>query len=209
VIAANGKDKLQYYDMTTTGTFEELSSGAPTSKFVTVVRDFVVSANEASNPNRVQWSGINDPTTWSSSGVTQSDFQDVPDGGNVMGITGGEFGLVLMEQAIFRMSYVGTPFVFQFDNIARNRGCYESNSVVQWQGVTYFLSDDGFYACNGQQVIPIGAEKINRFFFSDVVEAEIESMSAAVDPVRNLIVWGYPALEDTYRLLVYHIVTQR
>jgi hypothetical protein len=209
VIAANGKDKLQYYDMTTTGTFEELSSGAPASKFVTVIRDFVVSANEPTNPNRVQWSGINDPTTWTSSGVTQADFQDVPDGGNVMGITGGEFGIVLMEQAIFRMSYVGTPLVFQFDNIARNRGCYESNSVVQWQGITYFLSDDGFYACNGQQVIPIGAEKVNRFFFSDVVEAEIESMSAAVDPVRNLIVWGYPSLEDTYRLLVYHIVTQR
>lgn len=209
VIAANGKDKLQYYDLTTTGTFEELSSGAPTSKFVTVVRDFVVSANEASNPNRVQWSGINDPTTWTSSSVTQSDFQDIPDGGNVMGITGGEFGLVLMEQAIFRMSYVGTPLVFQFDNIARNRGCYESNSVVQWQGVTYFLSDDGFYACDGQKVIPIGAEKINRFFFSDLVEAEIEDMSAAIDPVRNLIVWGYPSLEDTYRLLVYHTITQR
>jgi hypothetical protein len=75
--------------------------------------------------------------------------------------------------------------------------------------MTYFLSDDGFYACNGQQVVPIGAEKVNRFFFSDVVESEIESMSAAVDPVRNLIVWGYPSLEDTYRLLVYHIVTQR
>jgi hypothetical protein len=209
VIAANGKDKLQYYDLTTTGTFEELSSGAPTSKFVTVVRDFVVSANEASNPNRVQWSGINDPTTWTSSGVTQSDFQDVPDGGNVMGITGGEFGLVLMEQAIFRMSYVGTPLVFQFDNIARNRGCYESNSVVQWQGVTYFLSDDGFYACDGQKVIPIGAEKVNRFFFSDLVEAGIENMSAAIDPVRNLVVWCYPSLEDTYRLLVYHTITQR
>lgn len=209
VIAANGKDKLQYYDMTTTGTFEELSSGAPTAKFVTVVRDFVVSANENSHPNRVQWSGINDPTTWTSSGVTQSDFQDVPDGGIVMGITGGEFGLVLMEQAIFRMSYVGTPLVFQFDNIARNRGCYESNSVVQWQGITYFLSDDGFYACDGQKVIPIGAEKVNRFFFSDLVEAEIESMSAAIDPVRNLIMWGYPSLEDTYRLLVYHTITQR
>jgi len=34
-------------------------------------------------------------------------------------------------------------------------------------------------------------------------------MSAAVDPFRNLIVWGYPSIADTYRLLFYHIPTKR
>lgn len=211
IIAANGEDKLQSFDLTTTGnTFVELDSGAPTAKLLAVVRDFVVSANiPGSYPNRVQWSGINDPTTWSSSGVTQSDFQDIPDGGEVRGLTGGEFGLVLLERAIVRMSYIGTPLIFQFDTIARNIGCYETNSVVQWQGVTYFLSDDGFYSCNGQTIEPIGAEKVNRFFFADVVEGDIGQMSAAIDPERNLVIWGYPSTSDVYRLLVYHIVTKR
>ena len=211
MIAANGADKLQRYDLTTTGnTFVELDSGAPAAKLLTVVRDFVVTANiPGSYPNRVQWSGINDPTTWSSSGVTQSDFQDIPEGGEVRGLTGGEFGLLLLERSIIRMSYVGTPLVFQFDTIARNIGCYETNSVIQWQGVTYFLSDDGFYACNGQAIEPIGAEKVNRFFFGDVVEGDIGLMSAAIDPERNLVIWGYPSEFDVYRLLVYHIVTKR
>jgi hypothetical protein len=211
MIAANGVNKLQTYDLTTTaGTFVELDSNAPAAKLLTVVRDFVVTANvPGSYPNRVQWSGINDPTTWSSSGVTQSDFQDIPEGGEVRGLTGGEFGLLLLEKSIVRMSYVGTPLVFQFDTIARNIGCYETNSVVQWQGVTYFLSDDGFYACNGQAIEPIGAEKVNRFFFGDVVEANIGLMSAAIDPERNLVIWGYPSEFDVYRLLVYHIITKR
>jgi hypothetical protein len=162
-----------------------------------------------SNPNRIQWSGINDPTTWSSSGVTQADFQDVPEGGEIRGLTGGEFGLALLERSIIRISYVGTPLVFQFDTIARNIGCYETNSVIQWQGVTYFLSDDGFYSCNGQTIEPIGAEKVNRFFFLDVVEGDIGKMSAAIDPERNLVIWGYPSVDDVYKLLVYHIVTKR
>jgi len=127
----------------------------------------------------------------------------------VQGVTGGEFGLVLLERSIFRMSYLGTPLIFQFDNIARNLGCYEPNSVIQWQQVTYFLGDDGFYACDGQNVVNIGAEKVNRYFFTSLQEAEIGNMSAAVDPERNLIIWGYPTIDTTYRLLIYHIPTKR
>jgi hypothetical protein len=209
LIAAGSPNTLQYYDLTTTGNFANLSSDAPKASFVTVVRDFVVSGRTPTNTNRVQWSGINDATTWTSSAVTQSDFQDLPDGGAVAGITGGEFGLVLCERSIYRMSYVGAPLVFQFDNISRNRGCYEPNSVIQWQGITYFLSDDGFYACDGQNVVPIGAEKVNRFFFNDLSESVMTQMSAAVDPNRNLILWGYPSIEQTYRVLMYHPQTQR
>jgi len=209
LIAANGANTLQAYDLTTTGNFAVLNSGAPAAKFVTVIRDFVVTGWQPDNNARVQWSGINDPTTWSSSGVTQSDFQDVPDGGQIQGITGGEFGLVLLERSLFRMSYIGSPLVFQFDNISRNLGCYEPNSVIQWQGVTYFLGDDGFYACDGQNVVGIGAEKVDRFFFNDADEGSFPEMSAAVDPIRNLIMWGYRNSGDIYRVLLYHVNTKR
>ena len=208
LIAAGYPNTLQYYDLTTSGNFQ-LITGAPKARHVTVVRDFVVTGNTEDNSARVQWSGINDPTTWSSSGVTQSDFQDIPDGGEVRGVTGGEFGLILCARSIHRMSYVGTPLVFQFDNIARNLGCYESNSVIQWQGITYFLADDGFYSCNGQQIEAIGAEKVNRFFFDTLIESNLSQMSAAVEPTKNLVMWGYPTLDNTYRVLVYHLVTKR
>jgi hypothetical protein len=207
-IASNNKNKLQYYDLTTTGDFQDLDASAPTAKLITVVRDFVVVGNTTSAADEVRWSGINNPTTWASSAVTQSDFQRIPDGGQVRGLTGGEFGLVLLERSIVRMSYVGSPLIFQFDNIARGLGCYESNSVAQWKGITYFLADDGFYACDGQQVEPIGAEKVNRFFWDSVREEVISEMSTAVDPFRSLVIWGYPT-DEGYRLLVYHTPTKR
>lgn len=209
LIAANEGHTLQAYDLTSTGSFTNLSSDAPKAKFVTVVRDFVVSGYQNSYQNRVQWSGINNETTWASSGTTQADYQDIPDGGRVQGVTGGEFGIVLMDRSLYRMSYVGTPLVFQFDNISRNLGCYESNSVIQWQGVTYFLSDDGFYACDGQNVVNIGAEKVNRFFFNSLRESNIDQMSAAVDPSKNLVMWGYPSTDITYRVIMYHAPTKR
>jgi hypothetical protein len=209
LIAANGQNILQYVDLSSTISFADLDASAPTAKLLTVVRDFVVVGNTNTSASEVRWSGINNPQTWAASAITQSDVQEIPDGGAVQGITGGEFGLVLLEKAIVRMSYVGTPFIFQFDNITRNLGCYESNSVVQWRGITYFLSDDGFYSCDGQQVQPIGAEKVNRFFWDTLDESNIGNMSVAIDPFRSLVVWGYPSLENTYRLLIFHWVTQR
>lgn len=209
LIAANEANTLQAYDLTTTGNFANLASDAPKARFVTVVRDFVVTGYQNSYPFRVQWSGINNETTWAASGTTQADSQDIPDGGAVQGLTGGEFGLILLERSLVRMSYVGTPLIFQFDNISRNLGCYEPNSVIQYQGITYFLSDDGFYACNGQQIEAIGAEKVNRYFFNSVKESEFDKMSAAIDPTKNLVIWGYPSVDTSYRLLIYHVATKR
>ena len=209
LIATNNQNRLQYADLATTTTFSDIDASAPTAKVLAIVRDFVVVGNTSTDSNGVVWSGINNPNTWAESAVTQSDKQIIPDGGDVVAITGGEFGLVLLDQAIVRMSYVGTPFVFQFDKIASNIGCYETNSVVQWQGVTYFLADDGFWACDGQKLEPIGSEKVNRFFFDTIEESVIEQMSAAIDPFRSLVIWGYPSIDSTYRLLVYHWVTKK
>ena len=207
LIAANESNTMQFIDVMSGTTFANIAVDAPKAKFVTVVRDFVVSGYQTANKNRVQWSGINNEKTWTTSATTQADFQNIPDGGFVQGVTGGEFGLVLLERSIVRMSYVGTPLIFQFDNIARNRGCYEPNSVIQWQGITYFLGDDGFYACDGQNLKNIGAEKVNRYFFNSLKESDLGSMSAAIDPINNLVVWGYPSVDTDYRVLIYHIAT--
>lgn len=213
IIGTNNSDPIQSFTLGTSTAFADLSGSAPICKFLTVVRDFVVTAftTESSTvyPARVRWSGINDETTWGSSQVTQADFQDIPDGGQIVGIRGGEFGLVLMEKGISRMSYIGTPFIFQFDNISRGKGCIAAGSIAQVQGVTFFLSDDGFYSCDGQQVIAIGSEKVDRWFFSNADESGFDSMSAAVDPVRKLVIWNFKTSFAQRQLIIYNFNTKK
>ena len=214
LIAANGGNRLQGFNLNSSSTFQDLAADAPQSRYVTVVRDFVVSAYVNSStvfPYRVQWSALGDESSWANSATTQADFQDIPDGGSIVGITGGEYGLVFMDRSIHRMSYIGSPLVFQFDNISRNLGCYEANSIVQYGGTSFFLADDGFYACDGQQVIPIGNEKVNRYFYSDVDEGILSLMSAAVDPFRKLVIWAYASQSSATvnKLLIYNYQTGR
>lgn len=214
LIAANGGNRLQGYNLNSSSTFQDLAADAPQSRYVTVVRDFVVSAYVNSStvyPYRVQWSALGDESSWANSATTQADFQDIPDGGSIVGITGGEYGLVFMDRSIHRMSYIGSPLVFQFDNISRNLGCYEANSIVQYGGTSFFLADDGFYACDGQQVLPIGNEKVNRYFYNDVDEGLLNLMSAAIDPFRKLVIWAYASQASAIvdKLLIYNYQTNR
>jgi hypothetical protein len=84
-----------------------------------------------SKPFRIQWSGLNDTTNWTS-GVNSSDFQDFPDGGIVRGVAGGEFGTVFQDQAIRRMSYIpGSPLIFQIERIAQDLGLFAPYSIVR------------------------------------------------------------------------------
>lgn len=213
VIICNNADKLKSWVLGTSSTFADVAANAPIAKYITVVRDFVVVANtyesSAQQQYRVRWSAINDETDWTENVNTQSDYQDIPDGGQIMGIRGGEFGLVLLERSIHRMTYVGTPFIFQFDNISRNKGCMVAGSIAQYQGITFFLSDDGFYMCDGQNVIPIGAEKVDRFFLTDASETDYKTMSAAIDPVRKLVIWNYKSVDANRKLMIYNFQTKK
>jgi hypothetical protein len=211
VIAANNENVLQAWNLTSSTLFADLSASAPIAKFVTVVRDFVVCANIGSgtNPSRVQWSDLNDETDWVSGPTSQSDFQEMSDGGNITGLTGGEFGLVLMERAIARMTYSGSPYFFQFDIISRGLGCIEPGSVAQYGSTTFFLSDNGFYSCNGQALEPIGAEKVDRFFLDDADQAALSQMSATIDPLRKLVIWEYRDNNQNSSLLIYNWQVKR
>lgn len=212
VIGTNFSQRLQYLNADGGTSFKNLSDDAPVAKFITVVRDFVVVAHlqegATTKPFKVQWSGINAESSWTASQTTQSDSQELVDGGHIKGIRGGEYGLILMEKGIYRMTYVGTPFVFQFDNISRGKGCVAEGSICQYDALTFFLSDDGFYVCDGQQVVPIGAEKVDRFFFEDA-DLDLSTMSSAADPIRKLVIWNYKNKFAVRKMMVYNVVTKK
>ena len=211
VLACNDTQKIQAWTIGVSSAFADVAAAAPVAKDIAVVRDFVFAGNigTGTNPDKVQWSDINDETDWTSGATSQSDFQIIPDGGNVQAITGGEFGVILLEKSVVRASYVGSPLFFQFDTISSGLGCLEGNSVARYGNITFFLSDDGWYSTDGQTVTNIGLEKVDRWFLSTVDLTNINTMSAAVDPVKNLVVWNYADVDGNRRILIYNWQLQK
>jgi len=224
VVASNGVNPPMYYLMGTSTNFATLQSLATSSgsgtvpakfKVSGVIRDFLVTGNIENAKNRVAWSGINDISTWEA-GVSSSDTQDLPgSGGQVVAITSGEVGYVFREDQIIRMDFVGGNVVFRFSVISPNRGAVYGQTVCQDNRQVFFYASDGFFQINGDQVLPIGAEKVNRFFDGDLNKAYTDRITAAVDPFNTLAIWLYPSKDNPNttgvcdKLLIYNYVTQK
>ena len=219
IIASNGVDPAQFFLMGTSSVFANLSGiqtagTCPLFRVSGVIRDFLVTGNISGATNRIQWSGINDITTWTGK---QSDFQDLPgSGGQIVAITSGEVGYVFRQNQIVRMDYVGGATVFRLSVISPNRGAVYGKTVCQDNRRVFFHADDGFYEIQGDSVVGIGVEKVNRFFEADLNKAYSDRIVAATDPFNTLAMWLYPSVNDENnitgicdRMIVYNYTTQK
>lgn len=204
VIAVNG-GATQEVDLTA-GTAAALS-GAPTAIDVDVVGPHVVYAQANSDISMVRWSAFEDHTG-NTLGVDQCGEQPMLTGGEVMGIAGGEFGVILQRQRLVRMSLTGdSNLPFQFDEITPNFGCAAKGSIAKAGRTVFCLSDRGFIAIDdGQAVRPIGNEKFDQSF-REALGDEFERVYATVDPQRTQVCWAIPGAPG--QIWVYNWVLDR
>lgn len=166
-------------------------AGAPNGVAVAVVGDFVVIAQGSGDLLRVTTSAIADHTGWTPA-VNGSTIQPMLTGGEVMGIAGGEYGVILQRQRLVRMSLSGDDLApFSYNEISPNVGCASKGSILQYGNTVFFLSDRGFMVLeDGQAVRPIGSEKIDRTFLAAVSRDDFELMFSAIDPQNKLVMWA-------------------
>ncbi|HXF55632.1 MAG TPA: hypothetical protein VNK52_16080 [Hyphomicrobiaceae bacterium] len=195
VIAVQANDDAQVYTLGSSSAFADLGGSPPRAAHVAVVNRFVVLSGLASNPKRIQWSGLNDPTEWTA-GVNFSDFQDLPDGGNVHRVRGGELGLILQQNAVRRMVFTqDADIVFQIDRIAEGRGSLAPYAAVNGADRAFFLSQQGFVemTLDGNASL-IGAERVDRTFLQTYDSTAPHLVIGAVDPDRHVVVWSAKSL---------------
>lgn len=192
VIAANGIDAPQVITIASPSPFQTLD-GAPTARFAATVRDFVMLGQLATDQSAVHWSGLNDINAWLP-GTDQSDSQAFPDGGRVTGIVGGQYAVIFQETAIRRGTYVGPDLIFQFDPISTERGCAAAGSIASYQQLIFFLAADGFFLLSGGEAErPIGDQKVDAWFWSNVNEEHLHRVTASIDPSRKLYIVAFPS----------------
>ncbi len=214
IVATNYTDAIQTYVIGSSALFADLSAGAPKARFIAVVKGFLVAADtwDASSgykQNRIWWADANDPTNWPTIGsaaaaAAQSDYQDIQDGGQINGVVGGcggRDGVVILQSAIVGMDYVGGAVVFSFLVIERGRGTTIPTAVINVGPFAGYIGEEGFMLFDGARSTPIGAGKVDRFFFAGGVpvssfppvdQTQFNRICTAYDANRKLIFWAYP-----------------
>lgn len=213
IVSGSTAHPLQEFTVGSSSTFSDIS-GAPNARYIAVVKNFVVTGHMAyggsTYPNRVRWSEINNPSSYTI-GTNQSDVQDVQNAGHVMGIVGGEVGTIFCEKAIVRMQYVGSPLVFSFETVENKGTPYPGSIAALGANQIFYISDDGFFFFNGQRSLPIGAGKVDEFFASDLELNYSNRISCTIDPIRQIVLWSYVSLNKTSpnKIIVYNYALQK
>ena len=182
----------QFYSLTTSTAFADITGSPPQAAYVSVVNRFLVlSGILTPNVYRVQWSDLNDIFNWSSG---QADFQDLPDGGIVRGIAGGESGVIFQDNSVRRMIFSpGSPYVFGIERIAKDVGIYAPYSLIGSGDRVFFIGNDGFKMIQpgGGYPEPIGKERVDHYFFDDVDPGNLQLCQGALDPTHTRAYWVY------------------
>ena len=192
VIAVNGLDPPQYYSPGSSTLFADLAGSPPTgARYVVVVRDNVVFGCTTADPSGVAWSDTNNAQSYTTGAA---DSQSFGDGGQVVGMAGGETLRVFQESAIRLGVPTQYPVTFTFDKVS-DTGLLMENSLATHGNKDFFVSSEGIMMLvNGTEVVPIGAERVNRYFFSHLYNSErFFNVVGAIDPVNKLYVLGYDA----------------
>src|SRR5512139_2294730 len=199
VIAVQQNTAPQVYSLTTSTAFIDLTGSPPQAAYVSVVNRFLVLSGILSpNVYRIQWSGLNDTTNWTS-GVNSSDNQEFADGGIVRGVAGGEYGVIFQDASIRRMVYApGSPYVFGIERIAQDDGLYAPYSIIPASDRVFYLSNEGFkMVAPGAYPVPIGKERVDRTFFDDVDTNSLGLVVGVHDPTHTRVYWAYKSINGT------------
>ena len=187
-IGVNGGAPVKY-DLTG-GTAAALGGSPPVSDIVATVRDQLFLAGDPSARNVLAISGYNDSEGWTA-GTNQCLFVPFPNGGDIMGLAGGETAIILQRNSVRRGTYNGDGVTWwTFDEIASDIGCMAKGSVAREGNLVFFLSEEGFKVTDRSTIRPIGQEKIDREFFSLYSRDDIKNMTCAVDPRTTTVMWA-------------------
>lgn len=194
VIAVQSAAVPQKFVLSSGATFVDLAGSPPQASHIAIINRIVVLTGLLSNPRRVQWSDLDAPETWTA-GVGIADYQDLPDGGTVRGISGGDaFGLVFQDEPIRSLVYnPGSATTFQITKIAEQDAIFAQYSIIQAGDRVFYCSAQGFKMVVGAGGAPqpIGKERVDAFFFGDVDRSALRLMTGAVDPQATRVFWPY------------------
>src|SRR6185312_376495 len=185
-----------------TGAFSCIA-GAPVAAIVETVGKFVFAINTSTNAHGVQWSALNDYTSWSASIATQagSDVLTSTAGSNTAGRRFGNTIIVYKKNSMFLGVNVGPPTVWEFNLIPGDAGAMSQEVVVNIGTAEnpkhIFMGEDDFYVYDGSKPIRVGTNRVRQEVFGSLVQNKSAACKALHDRKNSLVYFYYPTIDTT------------
>lgn len=205
-------DVLQRFDLDSGTDFEAVSGSPPQARYIRTIGDQLFLGSLTSFPNRIHWSGRNNPTFWTAGGGQDCDLQDFPDGGFVRGMAGRQGGFIFQDTAVRQFVPSVGRDIYRFTLLEDQQGLLAPDSLVNHMGTSYYLSTDGFISMGPAGSRQIGLETVDEWFQDEVDIDRAALTIGALDPIRPRIYWLFSSGVSGYvlnRCIAYDILLDR
>ncbi len=196
-------------DVDSGSAFTSLGGSPPAARGVATVGDFLLLYGLPAYPRRIVWSAINNITGWTA-GVDLSGYQEFPDGGDVTGFAGNEYGVVSQANAVRRM--IRTPeeplSAFRFVKVTDTVGGFGFWSATRSGDTVFMCGPTGFYAFGTSGGVPVGggtvdaggmraisSGRVTDWFFKTVDINAIGRMLCVSDTSGTRIFWYFKSTD--------------
>jgi hypothetical protein len=185
-------------------------------------RSFLVALNikqaGVNFPRVVKWSTEaatqTTPASWNetTSTVDAGEYELADTKGDIMdGMQLRDAFMIYKEDAVYSMTYVGTPFIFSFRQLSPTVGAIATNCIAEFDGGHAIFGKGNFYVNDGQRLKPVLPQRLRDYVFTSIDGAQIDKCFVAADYGRTEILFcftadGAPSVEPN-KAVVWNYIT--
>ncbi len=148
------------------------------------------------NPLIVRWSNQEDYTNWVPSISSTSGEVILADGTKIVGAKRSRNAInIWTDNALWSMTFVGPPFVFQFSQLGTNCGLIAQHAGVDYDGRAVWMGYDNFYVFDGQ-VRSLDCT-VRRFIFDRLNMDQKDKIFCGINSEFKEVIWLYPSTDST------------
>lgn len=174
-----------------------LLSGAPAAvNYTFVSQNIVVTLGAANVGNRVQWSDQGNATTWTATAQNQAGSNDIQGVGVFISHAkvSDTVNLLFTNNEVVRMTYIGLPYIWQFEIIEQKIGIIGQNARLSLGGQVLWSGNSDLYIYDGAFVSPMPKNTVRQFIFDNINTVQQSKSWMGYDTQFREAWFGYPSL---------------
>jgi len=142
------------------------------------------------NPMVVRWSDQDNRTNWVPSVSSTAGEVVLTDGTRIVGAVRSKNAInIWTDNSLWLMEFAGPPFTFKFQQAGTNCGMIGPHAGIDYNGVTYWMGFDNFYANTGQ--VEVLDCTVRRFVFDRLNTTYYDKVYTGINSEFKEIIWLY------------------
>jgi hypothetical protein len=148
------------------------------------------------DPMLIRWSDQESPFVWEPLATNQAGSLRLSLGSEIVtAVQTRQEIVVITDQAVYSLQYLGPPFVFGAQPLGDNISIIGPNAAILASGVVYWMGVDKFYAYDGR-VQTLNCD-LRRYIYNDINLEQNQQVFAGTNEGFNEIWWYYCSKEST------------